>query len=122
MMVFFLMRRRPPRSTRTDTLFPYTTLFRARADRDIESGVAPRLDKADRPGVKPARFGFELVDDLHRAHLRRPGDRPARKRCAQHVDRARACWQARADVGDELMDRRKAFDAEQSRQIGRAHV
>src|SRR3546814_2052493 len=24
---FFLMRRRPPRSTRTDTLFPYTTLF-----------------------------------------------------------------------------------------------
>src|SRR6056297_3087380 len=25
---FFLMIRRPPRSTRTDTLFPYTTLFR----------------------------------------------------------------------------------------------
>src|SRR3546814_5074644 len=27
--MFFLMRRRPPRSTRTDTLFPYTTLFRS---------------------------------------------------------------------------------------------
>src|SRR3546814_4696628 len=26
---FFLMFRRPPRSTRTDTLFPYTTLFRS---------------------------------------------------------------------------------------------
>src|SRR3546814_2754682 len=26
----FLMIRRPPRSTRTDTLFPYTTLFRSR--------------------------------------------------------------------------------------------
>src|SRR3546814_20214007 len=26
---FFLMIRRPPRSTRTDTLFPYTTLFRS---------------------------------------------------------------------------------------------
>src|SRR3546814_14169691 len=26
---FFLMERRPPRSTRTDTLFPYTTLFRS---------------------------------------------------------------------------------------------
>src|SRR3546814_1068375 len=25
--IFFLMKRRPPRSTRTDTLFPYTTLF-----------------------------------------------------------------------------------------------
>src|SRR3546814_20183883 len=29
MFVFFLMIRRPPRSTRTDTLFPYTTLFRS---------------------------------------------------------------------------------------------
>src|SRR3546814_7295952 len=28
---FFVMMRRPPRSTRTDTLFPYTTLFRSRA-------------------------------------------------------------------------------------------
>src|SRR3546814_2476338 len=27
--IFFLMLRRPPRSTRTDTLFPYTTLFRS---------------------------------------------------------------------------------------------
>src|SRR3546814_14300149 len=35
--VFFLMIRRPPRSTRTDTLFPYTTLFRSyiAADRNI---------------------------------------------------------------------------------------
>src|SRR3546814_11603381 len=31
-IVFFLMIRRPPRSTRTDTLFPYTTLFRSRPD------------------------------------------------------------------------------------------
>src|SRR3546814_5331073 len=30
-MFFFLMIRRPPRSTRTDTLFPYTTLFRSSA-------------------------------------------------------------------------------------------
>src|SRR3546814_5420103 len=29
MSCFFLMIRRPPRSTRTDTLFPYTTLFRS---------------------------------------------------------------------------------------------
>src|SRR3546814_10946496 len=31
LFIFFLMIRRPPRSTRTDTLFPYTTLFRSRA-------------------------------------------------------------------------------------------
>src|SRR3546814_1054684 len=29
MVFFFLMILRPPRSTRTDTLFPYTTLFRS---------------------------------------------------------------------------------------------
>src|SRR3546814_4435199 len=29
LVIFFLMIRRPPRSTRTDTLFPYTTLFRS---------------------------------------------------------------------------------------------
>src|SRR3546814_14260958 len=34
---FFLMIRRPPRSTRTDTLFPYTTLFRS----VIKTGLAP---------------------------------------------------------------------------------
>src|SRR3546814_8615281 len=28
-VLFFLMKRRQPRSTRTDTLFPYTTLFRS---------------------------------------------------------------------------------------------
>src|SRR3546814_13728772 len=31
-LFFFLMIRRPPRSTRTDTLFPYTTLFRSLDD------------------------------------------------------------------------------------------
>src|SRR3546814_4635880 len=33
LVVVFLMIRRPPRSTRTDTLFPYTTLFRSRGVR-----------------------------------------------------------------------------------------
>src|SRR3546814_13840165 len=34
LFVFFLMIRRPPRSTRTDTLFPYPTLFRSRDQRE----------------------------------------------------------------------------------------
>src|SRR3546814_11129504 len=37
MLIFFLMQRLPPRSTRTDTLFPYTTLFRSRPVRDPDS-------------------------------------------------------------------------------------
>src|SRR3546814_12106949 len=35
---FFLMIRRPPRSTRTDTLFPYTTLFRSVAVGSLSGG------------------------------------------------------------------------------------
>src|SRR3546814_19893272 len=34
---FFLMIRRPPRSTRTDTLFPYTTFFRSIIESDREN-------------------------------------------------------------------------------------
>src|SRR3546814_11806401 len=37
---FFLMIRRPPRSTRTDTLFPYTTLFRSDLRRRLFGAVA----------------------------------------------------------------------------------
>src|SRR3546814_17349712 len=41
------MIRRPPRSTRTDTLFPYTTLFRSRLDR-------PEIDLSVLIGSQPA--------------------------------------------------------------------
>src|SRR3546814_19652066 len=37
------MSRRPPRSTRTDTLFPYTTLFRSIPPRELPSPPAARL-------------------------------------------------------------------------------
>src|SRR3546814_7766577 len=42
MCFFFLMIRRPPRSTRTDTLFPYTTLFRS-AEQPRQNGGAARF-------------------------------------------------------------------------------
>src|SRR3546814_18378541 len=42
---FFLMVRRPPRSTRTDTLLPYTTLFRSFRSADTVERV--RLDTKD---------------------------------------------------------------------------
>src|SRR3546814_14404797 len=54
------MKRRPPRSTRTDTLFPYTTLFRSAASRNVvvrvgqgmytpEDGTRTDLVTDDRP-------------------------------------------------------------------------
>src|SRR3546814_1578429 len=44
---FFLMIRRPPRSTRTDTLFPYTTLFRSSLGRFRIPGDMRRDLEAD---------------------------------------------------------------------------
>src|SRR5256885_8739516 len=41
---FFLMIRRPPRST----LFPYTTLFRSRPDRQEQSGAEQHQDERER--------------------------------------------------------------------------
>src|SRR3546814_10111579 len=50
------MIRRPPRSTRTDTLVPYTTLFRARRS----AGMAdPPRAAALRPSGRPGRHGEE---------------------------------------------------------------
>src|SRR3546814_15578946 len=40
---FFLMIRRPPRSTRTDTLFPYTTLFRSSSCRQRTTAFFPTV-------------------------------------------------------------------------------
>src|SRR3546814_17445517 len=45
---FLLMIRRPPRSTRTDTLFPYTTLFRSNLV--VQQAGARVLATADEPG------------------------------------------------------------------------
>src|SRR3546814_19245199 len=66
---FFLMIRRPPRSTRTDTLFPYTTLFRS-PRRDFFRGVAMLIifvaHVPDNPwaGFIPARFGWSDATEM----------------------------------------------------------
>src|SRR3546814_9441583 len=63
------MIRRPPRSTRTDTLFPYTTLFRsclagrrregAKVDRLVEPLGAVEIESADEPSERPRTRGRE---------------------------------------------------------------
>src|SRR3546814_18050337 len=52
--MFFLMRRRPPRSTRTDTLFPYTTLFRSRPKVERIQAKIKRQKRGKKPGVMQA--------------------------------------------------------------------
>src|SRR3546814_20970628 len=51
------MIRRPPRSTRTDTLFPYTTLFRS----DVQLVLLPHITEKVFDGVKA--FGDVLLVD-----------------------------------------------------------
>src|SRR3546814_5457214 len=59
------MIRRPPESTRTDTLFPDTTLFRSRAHGDADIGLRQRrgiVDAIARHGDLAA-FALKLPDD-----------------------------------------------------------
>src|SRR3546814_16343411 len=60
------MLRRPPRSTRTDTLFPYTTLFRSHAAERAERAAC--VDRADAARMAGAP-GLEQVERLGTAHL-----------------------------------------------------
>src|SRR3546814_5012140 len=68
------MIRRPPRSTRTDTLFPYTTLFRSR----------PRAGGRPRPAL--CQTAVMAVQDHRTARYRR---QDARARTAHQIGAAR---------------------------------
>src|SRR3546814_21068262 len=72
---FFLMIRRPPRSTRTDTLFPYTTLFRSPRRR---AGTISRATRC-------ARVGNPAVPDDGPD----PEQRPVAESTVPHLDRTR---------------------------------
>src|SRR3546814_17584864 len=108
MLIFFLMIRRPPRSTRTDTLFPYTTLFRSRSCRfrrcgergDDARGIANPSENAALGGDHSQRnlveFGeigtravrqHEAVDApvLGFAHRGKIGRASCRERVCQYV-------------------------------------
>src|SRR3546814_13059189 len=84
-MFFFLMIRRPPRSTRTDTLFPYTTLFRS-ADHGAGTGRHGRYAQparpAHRPALSPGRCQRRTATgDAEATRPERPRLRPAAGRC-----------------------------------------
>src|SRR3546814_13685615 len=91
---FFLMLRRPPRSTRTDTLFPYTTLFRSnRATEALLHGRFIR-QRADQPLAA----------------------RPQQNRAAEPVEQRKSVQQIEI-VPQPLAETDAGID-----EIGRAHV
>src|SRR3546814_13818569 len=72
---FFLMIRRPPRSTRTDTLFPYTTLFRSRPrTQSLKLRIWADSWAASSAYLRSARFRFsttrrQAATEIGRAHV-----------------------------------------------------
>src|SRR3546814_14000748 len=78
------MIRRPPRSTRTDTLFPYTTLFRSKhagVDVEIPERFVRNVGVAQRALVLGNMRGHRLAIELARGHepqfeSRVPGNQP----------------------------------------------
>src|SRR3546814_2235531 len=92
-LVFFLMIRRPPRSTRTDTLFPYTTLFRSFYS--IAWAVALFADLLE----IPARV-HEEIHVLDLPHRRGPAVKTPLRVLDRHIGRGKR----RARVGLVLDD------------------
>src|SRR3546814_20607267 len=86
MSFFFLMIRRPPRSTRTDTLFPYTTLFRSLSGQHV---VAPWQVSA----TDPQRASLAALS-------------PSRDNPALFLPRGVAGRQSRTKGSDETEDRK----------------
>src|SRR3546814_16779776 len=83
--IFVLMIRRPPRSTRTDTLFPYTTLFRSDGLRGKR--FAPSYAQIDPVNI-PKLLRYLLVTEIERtARGRRYRYRLCGTEVKEHLDR-----------------------------------
>src|SRR3546814_16717550 len=78
MLFFFLSIRRPPRSTRTDTLFPYTTLFRSPISQESQPGCR-RFWTRPHPHPTLPHQGGGLVRRQRREQIRPFAHRAARR-------------------------------------------
>src|SRR3546814_1184666 len=99
------MIRRPPRSTRTDTLFPYTTLFRSSPVNTCSIGF-------DVPEFDEARYAEMVAAHLHTRH-----------RTRQVAAESFELIESMSTFYDEPFADSSAMPTYQvCRQIGRAHV
>src|SRR3546814_12109706 len=83
-LFFFLMIRRPPRSTRTDTLFPYTTLFRSPGpfggSHQFQAGFrfgVPGDRGRDLAFHRPFWYGYRYLPCTHQDRCSRSGFAPS---------------------------------------------
>src|SRR3546814_10493942 len=88
-LFFFLMIRRPPRSTRTDTLFPYTTLFRSPAS----PGARGRFHAVglSRPAEAAARTAGKLENAQRRCYFARSEEHTSELQSLMRISYAVFC-------------------------------
>src|SRR3546814_16008313 len=96
------MIRRPPRSTRTDTLFPYTTLFRSQLQPVVDRALAKR---SKRPFVLP-ELGPMMVKFGKSTIYGAPGGRIAVGVDVEAKLEARTGAQTRGRIGMTAVDRK----------------
>src|SRR3546814_2538192 len=104
---FCLIIRRPPRSTRTDTLFPYTPLFRS-------NRCQPKRERQDHTGQQQVLRLHEVDDVWQRAARRARRYHPAQRHEHQTEQAEEERHAPEAEPLIELLER--------AVQIGRAHV
>src|SRR3546814_11574733 len=91
-LFFFLMIRRPPRSTRTDTLFPYTTLFRS------AGASASHLT-----GRSPARLGRRRSAPLSRSPTQRSEEHTSELQSLMRISYAVFCLKKKKNIPQLLI-------------------
>src|SRR3546814_13293267 len=116
LILLFLIIRRPPRSTRTDTLFPYTTPFRSRLVRARRAAGSAAADlAADHRRLRSAGAA-RRAGDVHPAA-------PVPRRRGRVPRRGRRAHRALAVSAVPAADRAAGAAAGAcGHQIGRAHV
>src|SRR3546814_3914371 len=106
------MIRRPPRSTRTDTLFPYPTLFRSRIAEELADHDAANPDRPSAP--------FAVNQIVHRSNERLDADMAVIEK--HRVPIVITSLGARTDVNDAVHGWGGVTFHDVINQIGRAHV
>src|SRR3546814_5162186 len=123
------MIRRPPRSTRTDTLFPYTTLFRSAVARRIQAGE--RTFQSLHVGEAVLVRNEDFVHDDLAGDRRAQADLAVDRRRTQTLpalfeheaaNRVTAVFIELGPDHEDIRDRRVADPGLGTGQIGRAHV
>src|SRR3546814_15768078 len=118
------MLRRPPGSTRTDTLFPYTTLFRSRVERDLkqpgigrQKAIAAVIRLLDASGIRVGNESYTQLNGSFGATTLRTRHANLKGATLSLRFVGKSGRKARIDVDDRLLAR-----VVRRCQIGRAHV